>query len=168
MGHHSGRWPLQFSILFLIRVIENPERIVKYWYLIQLINGTEPGHSLSVHNGEIAQRKTFSESCEGHFLALLFPGIVDQFSPSFATCSPPAFDTNLPPVTIEDLEKLKQALPSLWSTLKLPENLKVAILIWTSCCRFSKSLHFYRFKFDWLHRFDLNFQKSKSIFTQTI
>lgn len=78
-----------------------------------------------MHQDETSKRKAFSETCEGHFLTLLFPGIVEQFPPSFATSPPTPFDTNLPPVTLEDLERLKQALPSLWTSLQLPNNLKV-------------------------------------------
>lgn len=87
------------------------------------------GHSRAVHQDEIFQRKAFSEECDGHFLTLLFPGVVEHFPPSFATSPPTPFDTNLPPVSLEDLERLKQALPSLWDSLKLPNNLKVFIFI---------------------------------------
>lgn len=86
---------------------------------------TLAGHSAEVHQGEIAIRKTFCQSCEGHFLTLLFPGVVDNFTPSFATSTPASFDTNLPNITAEDLETLKDSLPSLWDRLNLPTNLKV-------------------------------------------
>lgn len=80
-----------------------------------------------MHQDEAVKRKGFTEACEGHFLTLLFPGIVEQFSPSFATSPPSPFDTNLPPVTIEDLERLKNALPTLWATLQLPNNIRVIV-----------------------------------------
>lgn len=57
---------------------------------------------------------------------LLFPGLVDQFPPAFATSPPPVFDADLPAVEIDDLRRLKNALPSLWSSLDLPDNLQVS------------------------------------------
>ena len=87
------------------------------------------GYSRTVHQDETSQRKGFSEFCDGHFLTLLFPGIVDTFPPTFATSPPAPFDTNLPPVTIEDLERLKNALPTLWVNLGLPNNLKVHLFL---------------------------------------
>ena len=87
------------------------------------------GYSRTVHQDETSQRKGFSEFCDGHFLTLLFPGIVDTFPPTFATSHPAPFDTNLPPVTIEDLERLKNALPTLWVNLGLPNNLKVHLFL---------------------------------------
>lgn len=82
------------------------------------------GYARIVHQDEASLRKSFIETCEGHFLTQLFPGIVEQFSPSFATSPPSPFDTNLPPVSVDDLERLKNALPTLWARLQLPGNLK--------------------------------------------
>lgn len=79
---------------------------------------------MTVYQGEIAVRKAFGEFCEGHFLTLLFPSIVDQLPPPFATNPPAPFDTSLPSITHDDLEQLKNALPSLWERLDLPKNLK--------------------------------------------
>jgi len=86
---------------------------------------TISGHSATVHQGESVLRKHFGEFCEGHFLTLLFPGVIDNFPPSFATSPPPPFDTNLPQISSEDLERLKNILPTLWAQLDLPKNLKV-------------------------------------------
>jgi hypothetical protein len=93
--------------------------------MIVLILKNIVGYSSTVHKDETSLRKSFCESCEGHFVTQLFPGIVEQFTPSFATSPPAPFDANLPSVTIEDLERLKNALPTLWEKLKLPNNIKV-------------------------------------------
>ncbi|XP_057371182.1 LOW QUALITY PROTEIN: RB1-inducible coiled-coil protein 1-like [Daphnia carinata] len=85
---------------------------------------TLSGYARIVHQDEASLRKSFIETCDGHFLTQLFPGIVEQFSPSFATSPPSPFDTNLPPVSVDDLERLKNALPTLWARLQLPGNLK--------------------------------------------
>lgn len=98
----------------------------KYDSLISKQFYKQTGHSQTLHQNEVALRKTFSVSCEGHFLTLLFPGMSDAFTPSFATSPPSPFDTNLPAITVEDLERLKNALPSLWTSLKLPEDLHVS------------------------------------------
>ncbi|KZS15636.1 RB1-inducible coiled-coil protein [Daphnia magna] len=60
---------------------------------------TLSGYARIVNQDEASLRKSFIETCEGHFLTQLFPGIVEQFSPSFATSPPSPFDTNLPPVS---------------------------------------------------------------------
>ncbi|XP_046438218.1 RB1-inducible coiled-coil protein 1-like isoform X2 [Daphnia pulex] len=85
---------------------------------------TLSGYSATVHQDEASLRKSFIESCEGHFLTQLFPGILEQFTPSFATSPPSPFDVNIPSVSIDDLERLKNALPTLWDKLKLPNNIK--------------------------------------------
>ena len=96
---------------------------------IILFNGfsrtISPGNCMTLYQEETVLRKSFNQTCDGHFLSLLFPAMVDQFPPAFATVPPPAFDTALPPITVDDLESLKNALPSLWNALQLPDNLKV-------------------------------------------
>jgi RB1-inducible coiled-coil protein 1 len=106
----SGK--IALSVFFLAKIV----------YSVFFI--TIAGYSATVHQDESSLRKSFIESCEGHFLTQLFPGILEQFTPSFATSPPSPFDVNLPSVSIDDLERLKNALPTLWDKLKLPNNIK--------------------------------------------
>lgn len=76
---------------------------------------------LTIYNEEIARRKDFQAQIEGHFLSSLFPGM-DDFPPSFATQAPSIFDSSLPKLTEEDVERLKQELPEMAENLQLPDT----------------------------------------------
>lgn len=75
---------------------------------------------LTIHNDEITRRKDFQVQFETHFLSSLFPGIEDM-PPSFATEAPSIFDSNLPKLTIEDIEQLKRELPHLAENVSIPD-----------------------------------------------
>lgn len=77
-------------------------------------------HLLTIHNEEMTRRKDFQAQFDGHFLNTLFPGMED-LPPSFATQAPSIFDSNLPKITIEDLEELKNQLPELSENIALPD-----------------------------------------------
>lgn len=77
-------------------------------------------HLLTIHNEEVARRKEFQAQFEGHFLNSLFPGLGD-LPPSFATQAPSLFDTSLPKITEEDVERLKRVLPDLVDHLNVPD-----------------------------------------------
>ncbi|KAB0797111.1 hypothetical protein PPYR_08105 [Photinus pyralis] len=75
---------------------------------------------LTIHNDELTRRKEFQSSFENHFLSSLFPGMED-LPPSFAVEAPSIFDSNLPLLSIEDLEQLKQDLPELAENVVIPD-----------------------------------------------
>lgn len=77
-------------------------------------------HLLTIHNEEVARRKEFQTQFEGHFLTSLFPGL-DDLPPSFATQAPSLFDTSLPKITEDDVERLKRDLPDLVEHLNVPD-----------------------------------------------
>lgn len=76
---------------------------------------------LTIYNEEIARRKDFQAQIEGHFLSSLFPGMED-FPPSFATQAPSIFDSSLPKLTEDDVEKLRLELPDLAECLQIPDT----------------------------------------------
>nr|CAI5837016.1 unnamed protein product [Callosobruchus analis] len=67
-------------------------------------------HLLTIHNEEVTRRKEFQSQFDGHFLNALFPGM-DDLPPSFATQAPSMFDTALPKITQEDIDRLKKGNP---------------------------------------------------------
>ncbi|KAK5646238.1 hypothetical protein RI129_004702 [Pyrocoelia pectoralis] len=75
---------------------------------------------LTIHNDELTRRKEFQSSFENHFLSSLFPGMED-LPPSFAVEAPLIFDSNLPKLTVEDLEHLKRDLPDLSENVAIPD-----------------------------------------------
>lgn len=75
---------------------------------------------LTIHNEEITRRKEFQLNFESHFLSSLFPGMED-LPPAFATEAPCIFDSNLPKLTLEDIELLKQELPELVENINIPD-----------------------------------------------
>lgn len=77
-------------------------------------------HLLTIHNEEVTRRKEFQAQFEGHFLNSLFPGLHD-LPPSFATQAPSLFDTSLPKITEEDIDRLKLVLPDLVEHLNVPD-----------------------------------------------
>ncbi|KAG5869946.1 hypothetical protein JTB14_026467 [Gonioctena quinquepunctata] len=77
-------------------------------------------HLLTIHNEEVTRRKEFQLQFEGHFLNSLFPGMEDV-PPSFATQAPSMFDSCLPRITEEDVERLKKELPDLADNLNVPD-----------------------------------------------
>ncbi|KAJ8977506.1 hypothetical protein NQ317_017124 [Molorchus minor] len=77
-------------------------------------------HLLTIHNEEVTRRKEFHSQFEGHFLVSLFHGM-DDLPPSYATQAPSMFDSSLPKITFEDIEKLKNELPELAENLNVPD-----------------------------------------------
>ncbi|CAH1965748.1 unnamed protein product [Acanthoscelides obtectus] len=78
-------------------------------------------HMLTIHNEEMTRRKDFQAQFEGHFLSALFPGM-DDLPPSFATQPPSIFDSALPTITQEDIERLKKEVPDLADNLIIPDT----------------------------------------------
>lgn len=78
-------------------------------------------HLLTIHNEEVTKRKEFQCQFDGHFLNSLFPGMED-LPPSFATQAPSLFDSGLPKITEEDLDRLKKELPDLADNLNIPDS----------------------------------------------
>lgn len=64
----------------------------------------------------MTRRKKFCDLFEGHFLNALFPGMTDV-PPPFATEPPAIFDTKLPKVNEEDVERLKKEVPDFTDNL---------------------------------------------------
>lgn len=77
-------------------------------------------HILTIHNDEVTRRKEFQTQFEGHFLNSLFPGMED-LPPSFATQAPSIFDSKLPKITTDDVERLKTQLPDLTKSISVPD-----------------------------------------------
>lgn len=80
--------------------------------------------SNSLYSEEIRDRQAFYTKFGKHFIQSLFHGLHDEPS-KFATNSPRSFDHNIPEVTIEDIEKLKKAVPELASSLIMPPKKKI-------------------------------------------
>ncbi|XP_022084289.1 RB1-inducible coiled-coil protein 1-like [Acanthaster planci] len=78
--------------------------------------------SLASHQSEMAKRREFATSMERHFLNVLFPGLIGEVPPLFATTPPGDFDTRLPDITNEDVIALREKLPELSHILKLQEE----------------------------------------------
>ncbi|XP_014260656.1 RB1-inducible coiled-coil protein 1 isoform X2 [Cimex lectularius] len=74
----------------------------------------------AVHSEEVARRKNFQNQFEGHFLSSLFPGLEDS-PPPFATQAPPLFDSELPKLSIDDVDRLRSELPDLALSLSIPD-----------------------------------------------
>ncbi|KAF6214202.1 hypothetical protein GE061_008941 [Apolygus lucorum] len=74
----------------------------------------------AVHSEEVARRKVFQSQFEGHFLSSLFRGLEDS-PPPFATQAPPLFDSELPKLTLDDIEKLRRDLPDLALSISVPD-----------------------------------------------
>ncbi|BES88329.1 Autophagy-related protein 11 [Nesidiocoris tenuis] len=74
----------------------------------------------AVHSEEVARRKVFQSQFEGHFLSSLFRGLEDS-PPPFATQAPPLFDSELPKLTLDDIENLRSDLPDLALSLSVPD-----------------------------------------------
>lgn len=68
----------------------------------------------------MTRRKDFQSQFDGHFLNALFPGMSD-LPPSFATQAPSIFDSSLPIITVDDIERLKTIIPDLTDTLTVPD-----------------------------------------------
>ncbi|XP_076375282.1 autophagy-related 17 isoform X2 [Megalopta genalis] len=75
---------------------------------------------LTVHSEELARRREFQSKFDGHFLNTLFPGLEDT-PPPFATQAPSVFDSQLPKLTVEDMELLRTQLPDLALTVSSPD-----------------------------------------------
>lgn len=69
----------------------------------------------------MTRRKEFQAQFEGHFLTSLFPGMED-LPPSFATQAPSMFDSTLPKITVDDVDRLKKELPDLADNLNVPDT----------------------------------------------
>ncbi|XP_034234484.1 RB1-inducible coiled-coil protein 1 isoform X2 [Thrips palmi] len=81
----------------------------------------------AVHSEELGRRRDFQTRFEGHFLNTLFPGMEDC-PPPFATQAPVAFDTMLPKLSKEDVDRLRIDVPSLAMSLTVPELGQIAKL----------------------------------------
>nr|XP_012151184.1 PREDICTED: RB1-inducible coiled-coil protein 1 isoform X3 [Megachile rotundata] len=75
---------------------------------------------LTVHSEELARRREFQSKFGGHFLNTLFPGLEDT-PPPFATQAPSVFDSDLPKLTVNDMESLRSQLPDLALTVSSPD-----------------------------------------------
>lgn len=87
---------------------------------------------LAITSEEVSRRKRFQEQFEGHFLDKLFPGLEDV-PPTYATQAPESFDDNLPRLTYEDVEVLKQYLPELELSISIPEPAFFSHLFFFRC-----------------------------------
>ncbi|XP_071802766.1 RB1-inducible coiled-coil protein 1-like [Asterias amurensis] len=76
--------------------------------------------SLASHQSEMVKRRNFASSMERHFLNVLFPGLVGEVPPTFATTQPEDFDTQLPEIKDADITSMREKLPELAHILKLP------------------------------------------------
>jgi len=74
----------------------------------------------AVHSEEVARRQNFQTQFDGHMLNSLFPGLEDV-PPPFATQAPESFDTNLPKLTIEDMEILKEKVSDFALSVSMPD-----------------------------------------------
>lgn len=77
-----------------------------------------------LHQLEVQARKDFNSQFSKHFLHALFPGM-DDLPPPFATRNPRSFDENLPPLSAEDLEVLRKALPEMSELLQPPDTVEL-------------------------------------------
>ncbi|KAK8759858.1 hypothetical protein V5799_028873 [Amblyomma americanum] len=82
--------------------------------------GTLSSQCQQLHQNEVQARRDFNSQFSKHFLHALFPGM-DDLPPPFATRNPRSFDDNLPPLSPEDLEVLRNALPEMSELLRTPE-----------------------------------------------
>lgn len=82
--------------------------------------GTLSSQCQQLHHNEVQARRDFNNEFSKHFLHALFPGM-DDLPPSFATRNPRLFDENLPPLALEDLEVLRNALPEMADLLRTPD-----------------------------------------------
>ncbi|XP_026289060.1 RB1-inducible coiled-coil protein 1 isoform X1 [Frankliniella occidentalis] len=93
----------------------------------------------AVHSEESSRRRDFQSKFEGHFLNTLFPGMEDC-PPPFATQAPTPFDSMLPKLSREDVDKLKIDVPNLAMSLTVPEPSQLANLFLKSVLRTQNSL----------------------------
>lgn len=84
--------------------------------------GTLSSQCQQLHQNEVQTRRDFNSQFSKHFLHALFPGM-DDLPPPFATRNPRSFDDNLPSLSPEDLELLRNALPEMSELLRTPEPL---------------------------------------------
>lgn len=77
-----------------------------------------------IYSEEIQDRQAFYAKFGKHFIQSLFHGLHDEPS-KFATNYPRSFDHNIPEVTMQDIEKLKKAVPELASSLVMPPQKKI-------------------------------------------
>ncbi|XP_066593951.1 RB1-inducible coiled-coil protein 1 isoform X1 [Prorops nasuta] len=73
-----------------------------------------------IHSEELSRRREFDEKFQNHFLTTMFPGLNDV-PPPFAIEAPSVFDTDLPQLTVKDIQLLKEELPELASALSIPD-----------------------------------------------
>lgn len=81
-----------------------------------------------LHHLEVQARKDFNSQFSKHFLHALFPGM-DDLPPPFATRNPRSFDDNLPPLSSEDLEVLRKALPEMSELLQTPDTVELPTVV---------------------------------------
>ncbi|KAK3089239.1 hypothetical protein FSP39_002034 [Pinctada imbricata] len=73
-----------------------------------------------IHTEEVKRREDFVRKVGHHFLQTLFSGFAD-FTSKFATEPPAPFDQNLPEITNDDVDMLRETVPELASILHVPE-----------------------------------------------
>ncbi|XP_074601632.1 autophagy-related 17 [Brevipalpus obovatus] len=70
-------------------------------------------------DGEKLQRKSFHDKVASHFLRRVFRGMEDE-PPDFARYPPPQFDNDLPQITQEEVDSLKELFPQYAEFLSVP------------------------------------------------
>lgn len=101
----------------VIEVVRRRSFSQQYLKKAELIAGTFG----DVHSEEIRNRQIFQDKLNKHFLSTMFPGM-DDIPPDFATVPPPAFDTTLPKISLQDLEKLRADFPNIAESLSMPDR----------------------------------------------
>ncbi|XP_044742311.1 RB1-inducible coiled-coil protein 1 isoform X2 [Chrysoperla carnea] len=77
-------------------------------------------HLTSIHSEELMRRTDFHAEFEEHFLNALFTGLTDM-PPPYATEPPPLFDCNLPLLSMEDIDMVKEKIPEIAEKIKIPD-----------------------------------------------
>jgi len=81
-----------------------------------------------VHTEEVRNRQIFQEKLNKHFLSTMFPGM-DDIPPDFATVPPMKFDSVLPKISLQDLEKLRAEFPNIAESLSMPDRNTLSSLL---------------------------------------
>ncbi|KAK6179560.1 hypothetical protein SNE40_011889 [Patella caerulea] len=78
-----------------------------------------------LHTEEVKRRQSFQHEIGKHFLQSLFQGFED-LPPPYASEAPTEFDQNLPVITAQDVEMLRDAVPELQDIFKVPNDIPVS------------------------------------------
>lgn len=114
----------QLYVDSVIEVIRRRSFASKYHEWTLLISGD----SYAVHENEMITRRSFTHKLNCHFLSTMFPGISDR-PPAFAINSPPQFDQQLPQLSAEHIQILKERVPELVenSSMKIESDAVVVL-----------------------------------------